>query len=183
MMETIIQGLAPHDCFIDPPPRGKDWYAVYTVVRHEKTVNSSLLEKSIDTFLPLREVASRWKDRRKSVRFPLFPGYLFVNIHPQERYTVLNTRGVVKILGAGGNPIPVPVEQVDAVKRILESRLEYEPYYYFVPGKEALVVKGPFQGLRGRILERRSGYRLILSVDIIQRAVAVEVDVRDLELV
>jgi len=110
----------------------KEWYAVYTVVRHEKTVNSSLAGKYIETFLPLREEVSSWKDRRKRVQLPLFPGYLFVNLLLQDRLSVLNTRGVVRILGINGNPVPVPVEQIDAIKRVLESKLKYDPYPYFI---------------------------------------------------
>lgn len=160
----------------------KEWYALYTVVRHEKTVNSALAQKDIETFLPFREITSQWKDRRKRIQLPLFPGYLFVNMLLQEMWTVLNTRGVVKILGVNGSPIPVPVEQICTIKRLLESNLKYDHYPYFSQGKEVVVVNGPLQGIRGRILERRGNYRLILSVDIIQRSVSVEVDIRDVEV-
>ena len=156
----------------------KEWYAVYTVVRHEKTVNSSLAEKYIETFLPLREEVNSWKDRRKRVQLPLFPGYLFVNLLLKDRLSVLNTRGVVRILGINGNPVPVPVEQIDAIKRVLESKLKYDPYPYFIQGREVVITNGPLQGMRGRILERRGSYRLILSIDIIQRSVVVEVDIK-----
>lgn len=156
----------------------KEWYAVYTVVRHEKTVNSSLAEKDIETFLPLREEVSRWKDRRKRVHLPLFPGYLFVNMLLLDRWSVLNTRGVVRILGINGNPVPVSVEQIDAIKRVLESKLKYDPYPYFTQGREVVITNGPLQGIKGRILERRGNYRLILSIDIILRSVVVEVDIK-----
>jgi len=156
----------------------KEWYAVYTVVRHEKTVNSSLAEKYIETFLSLREEVSSWKDRRKRVQLPLFPGYLFVNMLLQDRWSVLNTRGVVRILGINGNPVPVPVEQIDSIKRVLESKLKYDPYPYFTQGREVVITNGPLQWITGRILERRGNYRLILSIDIIQRSVVVEVDIK-----
>lgn len=161
----------------------KEWYALYTVVRHEKTVNSTLADQNIETFLPLREVLSQWNDRRKRVQLPLFPGYLFVNISLQDRWNVLNACGVVRILGVNGTPIPVPVEQIEAVKRLLESNLRYDTYYYFTQGTEVVVIKGPLQGMVGRILERRGNYRLIFSVDMIHRSVSVEVDIRDVELV
>ncbi|HSE42124.1 MAG TPA: transcription termination/antitermination NusG family protein, partial [Acidobacteriota bacterium] len=87
----------------------KDWYAVYTIVRHEKTANTMLAEKGIETYLPLREVRSRWKDRIKKIQLPLFPGYLFVCISnlPGERFNILNTQGVVRLLGTGSDPVPV----------------------------------------------------------------------------
>lgn len=161
----------------------KEWYAVYTVTRHEKVVNSTLAEKNIESFLPLREVISQWKDRKKKVQLPLFPGYLFIYIFFKDRWGVLNTPSVVRILGMNGNPIPVPVEQIEAIKSLLDSKQKYEPYPYFPEGREVLVIQGPFQGIRGRILERRGQYRLILSVDIIHRSIAVEVDIKDIELV
>src|SRR5919108_6069750 len=126
----------------------KEWYAVYTVVRHEKSVNSALCEKNIETFLPLREVVSQWKDRRKRVQLPIFPGYLFVNISLQYRWDVLNTRGVVRILGVNGAPIPVPVEQIDAIRKLLGNKLKYDTYPYFIQGREVEVVNGPLQGIR-----------------------------------
>ncbi len=160
----------------------REWYAVYTMVRHEKKVNDSLAEKNIETFLPLREVLSKWKDRKKRVRIPLFPGYLFINIPLQDRWNVLNTSGVVKILGVNGNPVPVSLEQIEAVRRVLESKVEYDCYTYFTQGREVVVVNGVLEGVRGRILERRGNYRLIISVDIIKRSISVEVDARDIEL-
>ncbi len=160
----------------------KDWYAVYTVVRHEKRVNNALAQKDIETFLPLREEVSQWKDRRKRIQFPLFPGYLFVNSLLLDRWKILNTRGVVRILGINGAPIPVPVEQIEAIKRLLESKLKFDPYTYFTQEREVVVVHGPLQGIKGRILERRGDYRLILSVDMIKRSVSVQVDIKDVEL-
>ena len=161
----------------------KEWYAVYTVVRHEKAVNSALSKKDIETFLPLREVLSRWKDRKKRIEIPLFPGYLFVNIYLKDMLNVLNRRSVVRILGVKGIPIRVPVEQINAIKSLLKSNLRYDPYPYFVEGKEVIVVNGPLQGVRGKILEIRGNYRLILSVDLIQRSVSLEIDIKDVELV
>jgi transcription antitermination factor NusG len=156
---------------------------VYTVVRHEKAVNSALAEKDIETFLPIREVLSRWKDRKKRIQIPLFPGYLFVNIDLKEMWDVLNRRSVVRILGVKGIPIPVPVEQINAIRRLLESNLRYDPYPYFAEGKEVIVVNGPLQGVKGKILEVRGNYRLVLSVDLIQRSVSLEIDIKEVELV
>jgi len=161
----------------------KNWYAVYTIVRHEKAVNSALLEKDIETFLPLREVISQWKDRKKKVLLPLFPGYLFINSTLEDRLTILNTPGIVRILGVTGSPIPIPDEQVEAVKKLIESRLPYDPYPYYNEGKMVMVVNGPLQGVVGRILQKRTSNKLILSVDLIKRSVSVEVQAEDVELV
>ena len=161
----------------------REWYAVYTVVRHEKAVNSALAGKSIETFLPVREVLSQWKNGvKKRVQLPLFPGYLFTNIDLQDSWGVLNTRGVVRILGVNGTPAPVPVEQIEAIRKLLQCDLKYDPYPYFCQGREVTVVNGPLQGVRGKIVRRRGNYRLVLSVDNIKRSIAVEVDIKDVEL-
>lgn len=160
-----------------------NWYAVYTIVRHEKAVYSSLIDKSINTYLPIREVVNRWKDRNKKVLLPLFPGYIFVNFDLKDKLNVLTTKGVVRILGVNGNPIAIPDQQVNSIKGLLESNLNYDPYQYLVEGKEVKVVNGPLTGSRGKVIERRGQYRLILSVDLIQRAVSVEVDIDDVDLI
>lgn len=164
----------------------KLWYAVYTIVRHEKSVNSLLLNKGIETFLPLREVLTQWKDRKKQVRIPFFPGYIFVRILEEDTYSILNilnTRGVVKILSYNGRYEAVPAQQIDSIRLLLENNVEFDPYHYFVKGKEVVVVNGPLQGVHGKIIERKGQNRLIVSIDIIKRSVSVEVDPADIELV
>ena len=162
------------------------WYAVYTIVRHEKTVNASLSNKGIETFLPLREVLTQWKDRRKKVQLPLFPGYIFVRILEKDTCSILNilnTRGVVKILSSNGSYEPVPAQQIDSIRLLLDKNIEFDPYEYYVRGKEVVVINGPLQGVNGKILEKKGQNRLIVSIDIIKRSVSVEVDPADIELV
>jgi len=159
------------------------WYAVYTIVRHEKAVNNALRERELETFLPLREVTRQWKDRKKRVQLPLFPGYIFVHSTVSDRLSILKTPGIVRILGASGKPLPVPDEQVAAIRKLLESRLPFDPYPYFNEGKKVFVIHGPLQGINGIILERRGFNKLILSVDLIKRAVSVEVDIESVELI
>jgi len=166
---------------ISNPVENKNWYAVYTIVRHEKAVSSSLLEKDIGSYLPLKKTISRWKDRKKKVYFPLFPGYVFVNINISEKLSVLKIPGVVHILGISGNPTPIPSEQIESIKTLLESDLSFVDYPYLVEGNEIIVVNGLLQGVRGRVVERRGEHRLILSVDLIKRSVSLEVDIEDVE--
>lgn len=166
--------------------QSKLWYAVYTVVRNEKAVNSLFLKKNIETFLPLREVVNQWKDRRKKVHIPLFPGYIFVRIFDNDSYSILsilNTKGVVRILNSNGSFLAVPDQQIDSVKRLLEANVEYDPYRYLVEGKEVTLISGPLHGVSGKILERKGQKWLIVSIDIINRSVSVKVDPADVELV
>lgn len=160
----------------------KDWYAVYTVVRHEKSVNEALVKKNIETFLPLRTVINQWKDRKKKVELPLFPGYLFVNTTKEERLAVLNAKGVVRMLGVNGMPIPIPCQQIEGIKKLVQSKFEYDPYPYLTEGKEVIVINGPLQGVQGKIIDKKGIHRLILSVEIIRRSISVEIDIKDVDL-
>lgn len=161
----------------------QSWFAVHTRARHEKKANLALAEKNVETFLPLREVVSHWKDRKKKVRMPLFPGYLFVNIDPSNSYTVLNTKGVVRILGNNGLPVPVLTEEIEAMKRLIETGLKYDPFPYSIIGREVEVIRGPLEGTMGRILRTKGAYSLVLSVHLIMRSVSVEVDLSDVDFI
>jgi transcription termination/antitermination protein NusG len=168
---------------IDYSQTDRRWYAVYTVVRHEKAVNNALKEKQIETFLPIREVISQWKDRKKRVLLPLFPGYLFVNTTLDDKLNILNTRGIVRILGISGTPAAIPHEQIESIRKLLESKVLFDPHPYLREGKKVIVTHGPLQGIVGRIVKRKGLNKLILSVDLIKRAVSVEVDIEIVELV
>ncbi len=158
------------------------WYAVYTVVRHEKAADRALKQKQIETFLPLREITSQWKDRKKRVLLPLFPGYLFVSTTLDYKLDILNTPGIVRILGMSGAPAPIPDDQIESIRTLLDSKVPFDPHPYMTEGKMVIVSHGPLQGIIGRILKRRGLNKLILSVDLIKRAVSVEVDIGIVEL-
>ncbi len=161
----------------------REWFAVYTKSRHEKKVNWALSEKDVETFLPLREVLVRWKDRNKRVHVPLFPGYLFVRIDPKARLEVLTTNGVVCILGNSGRPVPVPLQEIESTRKLLRSGLKFSPFPYEMEGKKAMIVSGPLEGSIGKVLYARGGCNLIMSVNLIRRSVSVEVDINDVEFV
>ncbi|MGE5443073.1 MAG: transcription termination/antitermination protein NusG [Ignavibacteriales bacterium] len=159
----------------------QDWYAVYTKSRHEKVAEINLKNRGVTTFLPLREVVSRWKDRNKTINLPLFPSYVFVKIGPMDMHNVMYTKGVLKVVGCNGTPVPVPAEQVEAVRSLIQSRLKYDPYPYLDAGREVLIKSGPLQGIIGKILEKRSKHRFVLSIDLIKKSVSVEIDIVDME--
>ena len=160
------------------------WYAVTTRSRHEKVVAEQLWQKEIECFLPLREVLSKWKDRRKKVQFPLFPGYLFIHVKIQERrLDILKVPSVVRIVGFEGEPAAIPDMQIEALKRLDFSTLPCDPYPYIAEGDRMEIVRGPLKGLQGILIEKKGVYRFILSIDLIQQAVACEVDATDAEKV
>ncbi len=160
----------------------KQWYAIYTRSRHEKIVYELLNDKGIETFLPLRVFLSQWKDRKKKIESPLFSGYLFTRINILDDFTkVITSKGVVKILGTNGTPIPIPINEIDSVKTLLKSGLKYDPYPYLKSGMKVQLIRGPLQGIIGKISERLGKYKLLISIELIKRSISVEIDVKDIE--
>lgn len=132
------------------------WFAVHTRSRHEKQVDSFLKEKRIDAFLPLIKTPSRRKDRVKLVDIPLFPGYLFVNISPNDIYDVLNTRGVTRIIGTDNlTPVPIPEKQVNDIKLLVNSTIKLDPYKYLANGARIRIKFGPLMGIEGVLLKKK----------------------------
>jgi transcription elongation factor/antiterminator RfaH len=161
-----------------------NWYAIYTRSRHEQKAKERLLEKKIETFLPLIERWSRRKDRRKRILVPLFPGYLFVRtlLEAQIHLEILKTDGVVRILGNDGSPIPIPDEQIHAIQSLIRNGVAAERHPYLKKGMKVRVVNGPLMGIEGILLKTQSKKnRLIISVDLLQESVSVEMDDLDIE--
>lgn len=152
------------------------WYAVYTRSRHEQAVKKELDHKGIEGFLPLFNKISQWKDRRKMVQVPLFPGYLFVKIPLVTRLEVLKAFGVVGLVGDGWAPLSIPEEQILAVHKFIETGLQGDPHPYIALGQRVRIVDGPLSGVEGILVRKKNLSRLVLSIDLIQRAVSVEID-------
>jgi transcription termination/antitermination protein NusG len=156
-----------------------DWYALRTRSRHEKRVREQLETHGIEPFLPLVERWRQWKDRRKQVAFPLFPGYCFARFPPSQRVTVLSTQGVVQILGNQEGPVAVPDAEIEAVRRLVESTLPYDPHPYLTEGMQVEVIRGPLAGLRGLLLRKGARARLVIGVALIHQGASVELDAFD----
>jgi transcription antitermination factor NusG len=157
------------------------WYAIQTRSRHEKVVRDQLAAKSIAHLLPLWRKRSVWKDRIKYIDIPLFGGYLFSYFALQDRIPVLETVGVVRIVGINGKPMPIPDEQITAVRTMMQHRLPCSPYPYLVEGMRVRIKSGLLAGAEGILIEKRQRHRLVISVDLIQQAVAVDVDSAEVE--
>ncbi len=140
------------------------WYAIQTRSRHEKMVRDQLAAKSIKHLLPLWRKRSIWKDRVRYVEVPLFSGYLFG-----------------RIVGVNGTAVPVPDEQIAAVLTMVEHRLPYDPHPYLVEGMRVRIKCGVLMGAEGILTEKRQRHRLVISMDLIQQGVAVEVDIANVE--
>lgn len=159
--------------------RGEAWYAIWTRSRHERIVWEQLDRKGIEAFLPTILRWSRWKDRKKQIAWPLFPGYCFARFDPADRLPILKCTGVVSIVSFDGEPAPIPTYEIDAIRQLVESDLLYDPCPLVREGMMVEVVHGPLRGVMGRLVRKGAHARLVLSVDLIGQAVSVEVDAAD----
>jgi transcriptional antiterminator NusG len=160
------------------------WYAVYIRSRHEHKANGKLLRKNIETFLPLIERWSCRKDRRKRIILPLFPGYLFVRAEMDANtyLEILKTDSVVRVLCNDDKPAPIPDEQIHAIQVLMKYGILATTCPYLKEGMKVRVVNGPLIGIEGILFKIKSNkHRLVLSVDLLQESVSVEIDDLDVE--
>ncbi len=158
------------------------WYAVYSRSRHEKCVREYLERIAVEAFLPLYESVRRWKDRRVVVTLPVFPGYQFVRIPLADRMKVVTIPGVVGLVGTPGNPVPVPEQEIEALRTCYARNLKLGPHPYLTSGRKVLVKNGPFADLEGILIRQRGAYRVVISINLIARSVALEVNTEDIVL-
>ncbi|SRR6266704_2436386 len=161
-------------------PTTMHWYAAYTCAQHEKSVARQLQVRTIECFLPLYEKLSRWKDRRMKVQLPLFAGYVFVRLSSQDKLRALQVPGMVRLVGFSGHPTPLPDDEIQALRDGLSASLRAEPCPYVQIGRRVRVRSGPLAGLEGTLLKKKSGLRFVVSLHLIQRSMAVEMDEGDL---
>lgn len=152
------------------------WFALQVRTRHELGVAEFLHGRGYQPFLPLSRRRRAWSDRIKVVEAPLFPGYLFCRVNVQDRLPVLSAPGVIRIVGYNRSPIPVDDAEINAIQAIVTSGLPNEPWPFLRVGDPVQIESGPLRGLRGILLAVRGEHRLVLSVTLLQRSVAVEID-------
>lgn len=154
------------------------WFAIHTRARHEKTVTTRLQDLGITTFLPTTTEVRRWSDRRKHIEFPLFSCYTFVNMPwlPEIRAKVVRTDGVLGFVGFCGETIPVPDVEIENVRTLLQSTVPYTAYPFLKIGQRIRVHGGSLDGVEGILLARNGNNALVISVDPIQRSLAVKID-------
>jgi transcription antitermination factor NusG len=156
------------------------WYVASTAPHHEKWVARQLCGSHIQHFLPLYRSLRRWKDRRKELELPLFPGYLFVRIPLTDRIRVLRTPGVVQIVGSQGRPQAVPEHEVETLRQSMLHGTSLQPHPYLRVGKRVRVQTGPMAGTEGILVRQKDSLRVVLSVEMITQSFAVEVDTADI---
>lgn len=164
-------------------PEQESWFAVQTKPRHEKRVAAELEEKSIATFLPLFSDIRQWSDRKREVQRPLFANYVFVRLGADRntRVSVLQTHGVFRFVGARGLGVPIPEEQIQAVQAILRDKVPFVPYPFLSVGQKVRIRGGSLDGLEGVLMALNGDKSLIVSVESIQRSIAIRIEGYQLE--
>lgn len=161
------------------------WYAVQTAYRCEQRVASGLTTKGFRTYLPLLREVHQWKDRRKVVEVPAFSGYLFVHYEPhlRNRVKVLETSGIVRLLGGNNAPSPISDVEIEAVHRTLGSSLPCERCDALTPGTLVRVMRGPLAGIQGRLTRIKNNLRLIVTISVFSQAISAELNLSDVEAI
>jgi transcription antitermination factor NusG len=154
------------------------WYAVHVKSRHERTVDRHLRARGFESFLPLHRCRSRWSDRVKETDLPLFPGYVFCHFNSENRLPVLSAPGVVHVVGVGKVPAPLEEAEITAIQATVHAGLYREPWPFLQVGNRMRIEHGPLSGVEGILVSVKGRERLVLSVTLLHRSVAVEIDER-----
>ena len=161
---------------LEAPPSQPEWYAIHTRSRHEKVVAEQLKQRDVDHFLPLYESLRKWKNGRFKIQLPLFPGYLFVRILLDARKLVVQVPGVVGLVGFKGVPAPLPHTEIETIRFALEKGVQAQPHPYLKVGSRVRIKAGPLAGLNGILARKKGQRRVVVSVDLIMRSIATDVD-------
>jgi transcription antitermination factor NusG len=187
-VKTAEDSLANKMSVVSPSPNAfrvsgtlSRWYAIYTVPRHEKTVVKRLDALHIENYLPLYSAARVWHGRNVRVELPLFPGYVFAKMCVSAKWIVLGLAGVIRLVGFNNNAAALSDDEIDRLKASL-AIFNAKPYPFLKVGRCVRVKSGPFVGMEGRILRRKGGRRLVVSLDFIQSAIAVELDAGEIQI-
>jgi transcriptional antiterminator NusG len=177
--EAMQEQLHERECFLQPSLAvdAGEWFAVQTKPRHEKKVAAELQEKEVAVFLPLYAAVHQWSDRRMQVEVPLFTNYVFVRIREDRRarIPVLQTNGVVGFVGMRGVGVPIPDEQIQAVQTILRDKIPFTPCPFLSVGQKVKIRGGSLDGLQGVLVAMNGDKSLVVSVESIQRSLAIRI--------
>jgi transcription antitermination factor NusG len=157
------------------------WYVAYTLPRHEKAVANRLISQRVMPYLPLYSAVRCWNNRRVEVELPLFPGYVFIRMLLSDRIRVLSRPGIIRLLSINGNLAVFPDEEMESLQSSL-AIWKAEPYPFLTSGKHVRIRSGPFAGLEGTILRRKGKMRLIVTLNLIQSAMSLELDAAEAQL-
>ena len=152
------------------------WFALQVRTQHERAVSDLLQVKGYEWFLPFYKCRKRWSDRIKEVDAPLFPGYLFCRFDVQERLPILKTPGVIQIVGYNRRPVSIDESEIHAIQTLVSAGIPNQPWPYLHAGDRVQIESGALRGVSGILTDFKGKHRLIVSITLLQRAVAVEID-------
>ncbi|HEV2489253.1 MAG TPA: UpxY family transcription antiterminator [Candidatus Acidoferrales bacterium] len=152
------------------------WYAAYTCANHERRVAEQFKSRGVEHFLPTYETVHRWKDRRVRLQLPLFPGYVFVHLALRDRLRALQVTSVVRLVGFGDEPAALTRHEIEALRGSFQAGLHAEPHPYLTPGRRVRIKSGPLTGIEGTLIRRKGRYRIVISIELIMRSIAVDID-------
>lgn len=153
----------------------QEWYAVYTKHQHEKNVARVLTLKGFETLLPLYSTIRTWKTGRKKLSLPLFPGYVFLRGRLERRVEIVTTPGVHELLCQAGRPCTIPASEIAGIQQAIDTGSQMEPHPCLECGNKVRIRKGPMEGVEGILVRKKNRYRLVISVDMLGKAAAVEI--------
>lgn len=162
-------------------PSQSPWYAVYTRHQHERMIAQHLTSKGIETFLPLYSSVHRWKDRNQRITAPLFPCYVFLRSSRERKLDIVTTPGVLGLIGSSNGPSEISFSEIESVRRAVESFSPMGPHAFLASGVRVRIKYGPLEGAEGILIRSKNLYRLIISVEMLGRSAAVEVDIAAVE--
>jgi len=181
-MDHLEPPLITNGSSLIPCPTSlKLWYAAYTCANHEKRVAEQLAERSVEHFLPLYESVRHWKDRQMHLQLPLFPGYVFVRFALRDRLRVLQIPSVANLVSFNGAPAVLPEAEIEALKAGLERGVKAAPHPYLKIGRRVHITAGPLEGLEGILIRRKNAVRFVISLDLIQRSIRLDIDAASVE--
>jgi transcriptional antiterminator NusG len=160
----------------EPQSAELPWFALQTRMRYEEFVARQLRGRGFDPFLPVYKSRRRWSDRTKEIELPLFPGYLFCRFDPANRFPILSAAGVLGVVGVGKTPTAIEEREIAAIQKTVHSGLPSQPWPFLQIGQKARVTYGPLCGVEGILVSFKGNCRLVLSVNLLQRSVAVDLD-------
>jgi transcription antitermination factor NusG len=169
-LEAKVSDAEHQSCDVFP------WFALQVRTRQEASVAQQLNGQGYERFLPLYKLRKRWSDRIKEVNAPLFPGYLFCRFNPQDRLPILKTPGVIQIVGFNNGPAAVDEAEIRSIQTLVTAGVPHQPWPFLAAGDRVRIESGPLLGLEGILIDVKRSHRLVLSVTLLQRSVAVEID-------
>jgi len=179
MNDAPLSPIIRPDAGLLTPESEDPWYAIWTRSRAERVVVDQLERKRIEAFLPTIRRVSRWKDRKKEIEWPLFPGYCFARFDPTASLAILTCVGVAQIIMVDGKPAPIDSAEIEAIQRLVETQYKFDPCPLIKEGDLVEVIHGPLTGVVGRLIRKKDRAKLVLSITMINRAVEVTFDAAD----